>query len=64
MKKSNKVIKKFKRYMRRTYKNKICALALIGLGVLPAVFAGVGIGLVIGLFIGLPLFFSSENWIN
>lgn len=64
MKRSNKTIKKFKRYMRRTYKNKICALVLIVLGILPAVFAGVGIGLVVGLFIGVPLFFSSENWIN
>lgn len=50
-------------YLRETWKNKICALALIGIGVLTAVLSGDATALVFLLMFAIPLFLSFENWI-
>jgi hypothetical protein len=51
-------------YLRETWKNKICALALIGIGVLTAVLSGDATALVFLLMFAIPLFLSFENWIG
>lgn len=63
MRKNNRGIKRFARYIYRTYKNKLCALALIILGVLTTNIEGEGTVLLFLSMIALPLFFSDENWI-
>jgi hypothetical protein len=50
-------------YLRETWKNKVCALALIGLGVLSAVLTGDATGLVFILIFAIPLLLTMENWI-
>ena len=52
---------KFKRYIRRTYKNKICALALIIVGMGPIYLENDATFMVVALLFGIPLFFSKEN---
>lgn len=51
-------------YLRETWKNKICALALIGIGVLTTVLSGDATALVFLLMFAIPLFLSFENWIG
>ena len=63
MRKNNRGIKRFARYIYRTFKNKLCALALIILGVLTTNIEGEGTVLLFLSMIALPLFFSDENWI-
>ena len=63
MSKNNRGIKRFARYIHRTFKNKLCALALIILGVLTTNIEGEGTVLLFLSMIALPLFFSDENWI-
>lgn len=63
MRKNNRGIKRFARYIYRTYKNKLCALVLLILGVLTTKIDGEGTVLLFLSMIALPLFFSDENWI-
>ena len=56
-------IYRFKRNMRRTYKNKLCAIALLFAGMLPVWLANDGTALILMLVIAIPLFFSKKNWI-
>lgn len=63
MRKNNRGIKRFARYIYRTYKNKLCALVLLILGVLTTKIDGDGTVLLFLSMIALPLFFSDENWI-
>lgn len=53
---------KFERYIRRTLKNKLCAIALLGIGVLSTIPDGDATFLVLISFIAIPLFFTKENW--
>lgn len=55
--------KKVKRYFQRTYKNKLIALALITLGALSVGLEKDITFLVFTLLIGIPLFFSKDNWV-
>lgn len=50
-------------YLRETWKNKVIALALIGLGLFSALLTGDGTGFVFLLLFAIPLFFAFENWI-
>ena len=63
MRKNNRGIKRFARYIHRTYKNKLCTLVLLTLGVLTTKIDGDGTVLLFLSMIALPLFFSDENWI-
>lgn len=58
------ITKKVKSYFKRTYKNKLAALALITLGALSVGLENDGTFLVFTLLIGMPLFFDNENWIG
>lgn len=49
-------------WKRELLKNKIYALALIGIGVLSAVIDGEVDFLLFGILIGVPLFFSKKNF--
>ena len=51
-------------YLRETWKNKVCALALIGLGLLCGILTGDATGLVLVSLFAIPLFFVLENWIQ
>lgn len=53
----------FKRYIRRTLKNKLCALVLFVAGVASATVSNDATFLVFSLFISLPLFLASRNYI-
>jgi hypothetical protein len=61
----SKFIRKFKSYIRRTYKNKLCAIALIAVGLATLYIPDnydIG-GLVLMLIIALPLFFTSKKYL-
>ena len=51
-------------YLREKWKNKVCALALILIGLLTAVLTGDGTGFVFIAFFAIPLFLAMENWIQ
>ena len=53
----------FIRYLRRTYKIKIVALAMIGLGAVPAVLDGDGTALVFISMLAVPAFFMDKKCI-
>ncbi len=59
-----KLIKAIKNNIRRTYKNKLCALALIIIGIISMNLETDG-GTIMAfmLIIGVPLFFSKQNHI-
>lgn len=62
--KKRKMYKRFKRYIRRTYKNKLCALALIILGLLTVFIEYDATFFIVTLLIGIPLFLEKENQIG
>lgn len=51
------------RHFRRTYKNKICVVALILIGILSTVISDDATVLVFTLLIGIPLFFVKDNFV-
>lgn len=55
-------IYRFKRYMRRTYKNKLCAIVLLMAGMVPVWLDRDGTALLLMLVIAIPLFFSKKNY--
>ena len=61
MRKTN--MSRLKRYFRRTLKNKLWAMSLIGIGVISLIFSKDNDGtiLVLTMILGLPIFFSNEN---
>lgn len=60
----NNKMKRFVRYIRRTFKQKLYALALAGLGALTAVVSdGDATAFVFMLLLAVPMFISKENWI-
>lgn len=58
-----KLIKAIKKNIRRTYKNKLCALALIILGIIATSIDKDATVLIFTLLLGIPLFFSRKNQI-
>ena len=61
MRKTN--MSRLKRYFRRTLKNKLWAMSLIGIGVISLIFSKDNDGtiLVLTIILGFPIFFSNEN---
>ena len=55
-------IYRFKRYMRKTYKNKLCAIVLLMAGMVPVWLDRDGTALLLMLVIAIPLFFSKKNY--
>lgn len=51
------------RHFRRTYKNKICVVALILIGILSTIISDDATVLVFTLLIGIPLFFVKDNFV-
>lgn len=51
--------RKIKRYFQRTYKAKLCAITLIGLGALTLTISNDGTYFVFTSMIGLPMFFAN-----
>lgn len=49
------------RYFEKTWKNKLCAIGLIAIGLFSACFLKDSTFLVFALFIGIPLFVSGKN---
>lgn len=52
------------RYLKRTWKNKIVALSLAGVGYLSTLIDGDGTAFIFILLIAIPLFFAKENFIQ
>lgn len=50
-------------YWRRTWKNKVCALALLAIGTVPVIIDQDATALVLMACFTVPMFFSRENWI-
>lgn len=63
MNKLEKYAKKFVRHMFRTYKNKLYALALAGLGLISMLMSDDGTFMVFMMCLSIPMFFSDKNWI-
>lgn len=61
--KTEKYIRKFVKYIRRTLRNKLCAIALIMVGIILRFISNDITFLVFTLLIGMPMFFSNKNWI-
>ena len=53
----------FGSYIRRTYKNKLCAAALLICGLFSTYVMKEASALLYMSIISIPLFFSKENWI-
>ena len=51
-------------WRRELLKNKIYSLILIGIGALSVLIENDGTFFIFSLMLGLPLFFSKENWIR
>ena len=51
-------------FVMKNIKNKACALGFVGVGVLSTLISMDATILVITLFVGIPMFFSKENWID
>ena len=52
------------KYMKITWKNKLVALGLAICGVIPMLFEYDATVFVFFIMIGIPLFFSKENWVE
>jgi Na+/H+ antiporter NhaD/arsenite permease-like protein len=63
MKKRNTYIKRFVRNIRRTYKNKLVAIALLACSLAPAILDNDGTALLFISMFAVPLFFAKNNWI-
>lgn len=61
--KNAKKIRRFRRYLRRTYKNKLCAIILFGIGIASTFIDGNITFLVFASLLALALFFAKEDWI-
>lgn len=53
----------FVKYIRRTFKNKVVALAMIGLGVASRMLSDDATFLVFMLIFAIPLFFARKNYV-
>ena len=52
------------KYFRRTWKNKVCALALLVPNYYLAKWVGDATGLVVLAMFAIPMFFATSNWIK
>lgn len=52
---------RFIRYLRRTYQNKVVAMAMIGVGILSTLIEGDATALVFILMLAIPVFFMDKN---
>ncbi len=52
---------KFVDYLHKTWKNKLCAIAMIMAGILGVVVCENALALALFLFIGIPLFFTKKK---
>lgn len=57
-------VNNFTRYMRKTFKNKVCALVLLIAGMIPVWIDGDGTALLFFGCIAVPMFLAKDNWIN
>ena len=64
MKKRNTWMKKFIKTTRRTWKNKLCAIALLIIGALATSIDGDATMMVFLMIIGTPLFLAKENLVD
>lgn len=53
----------FYKYMRRTYKNKLCAIAMLCIGIFSTYILKEASGLLFISIVAIPLFFAKDNWI-
>ena len=53
----------FVKMMKRTYRNKLAAMSLLGLGVVPVIMFNDGTFMLVTIIFGVPLFFSKHNCI-
>ena len=60
----SKKMRKFKKYMRRTLKNKLMSLLLTAIAILSVILIKDATAAFIILFIAIPLFFVNENYVN
>lgn len=54
-------MKTFVKMMKRTYKNKLAAMSLLGLGSVPVIMFNDGTFMLVAIIFGVPLFFSKHN---
>lgn len=52
-----------KRYLKKTWKNKLVSMVIVTLGVVSTIPDGDGTALLICWIFGIPLFFAKENYI-
>ena len=57
-----KAMERFFKYMRRTWKNKLIAIAIVCAGMLGVAVEKDGTALVLMLFFAVPMFFSRRDW--
>lgn len=61
--KQNKYMRKIKRNLQKTRKNKLMALLLLGVGIVSAMVDGDATFLVLAIVFAAGLFFAKQNWI-
>lgn len=61
--KQNKYMRKIKRNLHKTRKNKLIALLLLGVGIVSAMVDGDATFLVLAIVFAAGLFFAKQNWI-
>lgn len=59
--KINNIKRRFINYMAETYKNKIAAIAIIGLSMVPCLVDKDATCLTLAIFVGVPLFLVNKN---
>lgn len=57
-------MKKMRIRRSKLFKNKMTALAVLGLGYIPVLIDGTGTPFIMLAMIAVPLFFAKENYIN
>lgn len=50
------------RYFKETAKNKLSALAIVGIGTVPMILDHDGTFMIFALIVAIPLFFAKESW--
>lgn len=63
MKRKERNRRRFVRYIRRTFANKVCAVALALIGAVVMSLDGDATFLVFALMIGVPMFLAHEQWV-
>lgn len=58
-----RAMESFIKYIRRTWKNKLIAMALVCIGMTGVVLESDATALVLMLLLAVPMFFSRKNWV-